>query len=95
MITSFLLFFMGLILQIIGLIFGAISWALPPQIFDAIEFFFAKIHSLDFLFPTETFMEALGVLITFFVGWYTVKIVLWGYHLIRHGAKASPAKVKN
>lgn len=93
MITDIILLIIGSIIYLISSFFAAISWTIPSQMTDALEFFFAKIHNVDFLVPADTLMAALGVYLTFLLFWYSIKIILWVYHLIRHGQKSDPAKM--
>lgn len=93
MITGILLWIIGSILQLISSIFAVITWALPSQFFDALTWIFTKLHSWDLFVPTQTVVQALTVMITFTGFWYFTKIILWTYHLIRHGGNVKPEKI--
>lgn len=85
MITSLILFFAGVVIQIVGSIFAAISFTIPNQIIDAISFWFSKLHQLDFILPMDDVMTAFGIYLTFIVLYYTIKVIMWAYHIVRHG----------
>lgn len=85
MIIDIFLLILGKILFIISGFFAAISWAIPVQVVNAIEFFFSKLHNVDIFVPMDTLMLALGVYITFIVFFAGIKIIMWVYHIIRHG----------
>jgi len=93
MITDVILLLIGGIIYLISGFFAAISWAIPTQVIDAIEFFFAQINDVNIFLPLDTVMQALGAYLTFITFWYSVKIIIWTYHLIRHGKETKPAKL--
>jgi len=78
----------------IGGILGAITWVIPTEIIDAIEFFFAKIHYWDWIFPVDEIMTVIGYAISLASFYYTVKLILWLYHLVRHGGNTETPKLE-
>lgn len=92
MITSTFLFIIGLVLNVLASFLGALTFLIPIQITEAIEWAFSQLAYLDFLLPMNTLMTVLGVFVTFLVYWYSTKIILWIYHLMRHGSNTSVAK---
>lgn len=95
MIISFILFFFGIIIQIIAGILGAVTWLLPHQVTDAVTWLFAQFHIFDFLIPMDDFMAALGAYLTFLGFWYSIKLIMHAYHVVRHGGSVATPKVKD
>lgn len=93
MITDLILWLIGSILMLVSGIFAGITWILPAQFFDALTWIFDKLHNVDLFVPTQTVVQALAVMISFTGFWYFIKIILWTYHLIRHGGNVKPEKI--
>lgn len=85
MIVSLFLWLFGFVLWLFNIIFGSIPFSLPANFISSVEYFFAQLKYADILIPVNTLMQALGVWLTFIATYYSVKIFMWIYHVIRHG----------
>lgn len=86
MIISTLLWVVGLIIKILAWILSGITWVIPEQVITAIAWVFDQLRVLDFIVPMQTVMLVLSSFITFLIFFYTFKLMMWSYHLVRHGS---------
>jgi len=94
MLVSGLLVIVGFSLQLIALVLTPLRWAFPEGVTNAFSWLFDNLHEIDILFPTETLILVLIAFLQFLFWFYLAKIIMWLYHLVRHGGSAKFPGIK-
>jgi len=66
------------VLNLFGLLFQALSLAIPQNIEDSIAYFAGYINYFRGFFPIDQLINVIIFYILFLTYFYTVKIILWG-----------------
>lgn len=82
MIGDFIFLVASLLLGILSVLFGAISYVLPVGFFSAIVYFLGHFLYLKGWFDVDTFFQVVGVWFVGITAIYLFKIILWAYSLI-------------
>lgn len=82
MIISALIYITGAFLNLIYVLFSAISFTIPDEISDSLTYFLSYFVYANGIIPVATLMSALGTIVSFMMLMYTIRIVLFTYHLL-------------
>jgi len=81
MITGF---FIGIITTVVSFFVSLLPiYPIPTQWFDAINFIWGLVNSLNFLLPVSTLLTVLGIAMTIHVTIFVWHFSLKLYHMIR------------
>lgn len=92
MITDILLTLVSALINIIGFLFGLISFVVPQAALDAITNAFSYLAYLQAFFPIDTLLSVAASYVAFIGLWYAWEMILWVYSIFpwigkhaRHG----------
>lgn len=76
MITNLLFLIISAFLNAINFLFSTLNFVIPDDWINSISVFLAPINYLSGIFPIYTLINALSTVLTVWVAWYTIRIII-------------------
>lgn len=92
MIVSIFLSFLSFLLLGIFTIFQVIDFVVPDKVEEMIDYFLSPLSYLSGIVNLPALMSVISFLISFFVAWYIVKIVIWTIGMLPFGKSVNIPK---
>lgn len=90
MILTAIILFGSLMLSLIAQLFSLLNFVIPSQIADSVIYFISFLAYVKPIFPIDTLMQSVGVVLSFYALIYVLKIILWAYAMLPWVGKEIP-----